>query len=189
MRTGRGIWASFDFFCAIIGKEVFFRHSKSSNFVAGSHTAAVRLIFISKFHAKKHENYHNSDASQFNLIFVNSPSAETDTRLVGYALTGSPIPIILLVVAYVYYVTVWGPKWMEKRPAFDLQGVIQIYNGIQICTNLFIGVYVSSTSTIALFANIFCCQFFSGEFAVFHYCRLHMYAMHTVMRSQTSRQT
>lgn len=67
-----------------------------------------------------------------------------DTRLVGYTLTGSPIPIIALVFVYVYYVTKWGPKWMESRPAYDLQGFIKIYNLIQIFTNLFIGVYVSS---------------------------------------------
>lgn len=32
---------------------------------------------------------------------------------------------------------------MEKRPAYDLQGYIKIYNLIQIGMNLFIGVYVS----------------------------------------------
>lgn len=61
----------------------------------------------------------------------------------NYPLTGSPIPIIALVVVYVYYVIKWGPQWMEKRPAYDLQGYIKIYNLIQIGMNLFIGVYVS----------------------------------------------
>lgn len=58
-------------------------------------------------------------------------------------MTGSPIPIVGLVIIYVYFVTEWGPNIMKSRPAYDLKNVIKIYNLIQIFVNLFIGVYVS----------------------------------------------
>lgn len=67
-----------------------------------------------------------------------------DPRVEQYPMTGSPIPIIALVACYVYFVVLWGPKYMKSRPAYDLNGFIKIYNLIQIVTNLYIGFFVSA---------------------------------------------
>lgn len=57
-----------------------------------------------------------------------------DTRLVGYTLTGSPIPIIALVFVYVYYVTKWGPKWMESTAGLRFT---RIHQNIQFNTDFY----------------------------------------------------
>lgn len=66
-----------------------------------------------------------------------------DARVEHLPFLGSPIPIIGLIAGYVYTVTVWGPNYMRPRKAYDLKGVIKIYNLIQIVTNLYIGIIVS----------------------------------------------
>lgn len=96
-----------------------------------------------------------------------------DARVEHLPFTGSPIPIIGLIVSYIYFVTVWGPKYMKPRKAYDLKGVIKIYNLIQIATNLYIGIYVSV-----------CCFWHSPTFKFFHIfrsyiiCFCHHYHLH-----------
>lgn len=80
----------------------------------------------------------------FSLPLVFSvDSTTTDSRVEHLPFLGSPIPIIVLIVSYVYSVTIWGPNFMKPRKAYDLKGVIKIYNLIQIFTNLYIGIVVS----------------------------------------------
>lgn len=67
----------------------------------------------------------------------------SDPRLESYPMTGSPFPILGLIVIYVLFVTDWGPNLMKNRPAYDLKNVIKIYNLLQIIVNLLIGLYVS----------------------------------------------
>lgn len=51
--------------------------------------------------------------------------------------------IAAIIILYVYFVTDWGQRYMKTRPAYDLSGIIKIYNIVQILINLFIGFYVS----------------------------------------------
>lgn len=71
------------------------------------------------------------------LVFTNS-----DGRVEDMPLIGSPFPILALLGAYVYFVTIAGPKFMENRKPYNLKSIIQIYNLIQIVSNLYIGVVV-----------------------------------------------
>lgn len=77
---------------------------------------------------------------------LTTASTPIDTRVEHFPFLGSPIPIVILIVAYVYSVTIWGPNLMKPRKAYDLKGVIKIYNLIQIFTNLYIGIIVSVKS-------------------------------------------
>lgn len=56
--------------------------------------------------------------------------------------------ILGIIIAYVYFVHIWGQKYMKSRPAYDLSGIIKIYNLVQIVINLFIGFYVSKVTKV-----------------------------------------
>lgn len=72
-----------------------------------------------------------------------SGAFNSDGRVENLPLIGSPFPILALLGAYVYFVTILGPKLMQNRKAYDLKSIIQIYNFFQIVSNLYIGVVVS----------------------------------------------
>lgn len=57
----------------------------------------------------------------------------------GFYLVGSPFPVAAIVIAYVYFVKVLGPKIMENRQPYDLTKVIYIYNLFQVISNIYIG--------------------------------------------------
>lgn len=76
-----------------------------------------------------------------------------DARVENFPCVGSPFPIIALLVVYVYFVTAWGPRWMENRKAYDLRGIIKIYNLFQIFANLYIGIYVSGSGICIISIN------------------------------------
>lgn len=40
----------------------------------------------------------------------------------------SPLPQTIIIAAYIYFVTSLGPRIMENRKAFDLKGVLIVYN-------------------------------------------------------------
>ncbi|KAF7279818.1 hypothetical protein GWI33_006701 [Rhynchophorus ferrugineus] len=58
-----------------------------------------------------------------------------DALVNQWPLMQSPIPMISIVVLYLYFVLSWGPRWMEKKPAFELKNAMIFYNLYQICTN------------------------------------------------------
>ncbi|XP_030755478.1 elongation of very long chain fatty acids protein-like [Sitophilus oryzae] len=59
-------------------------------------------------------------------------SSENDTLVNEWPLMQSPIPVVLIVILYLYFVLNVGPKWMEKRPAFKLKSVLIFYNLYQV---------------------------------------------------------
>lgn len=60
-----------------------------------------------------------------------------DPRTVGWLLTGSPVPIATITIAYVYFVKVCGPRWMMNRKAYDLRRMILVYNFLATLLSLF----------------------------------------------------
>lgn len=61
-----------------------------------------------------------------------------DPRMDGYPLMSNPIVTIALCLAYFRFVKVWGPRFMENRPAFELRGVLMVYNVCQIFINAYL---------------------------------------------------
>ncbi|TNN47099.1 Elongation of very long chain fatty acids protein 7 [Liparis tanakae] len=51
-----------------------------------------------------------------------------DRRTASWFLMSSPFPQTLVIVAYIYFVQSLGPRVMENRKAFDLKGVLVVYN-------------------------------------------------------------
>lgn len=48
---------------------------------------------------------------------------------------GGPWKVAFISLLYLLFVTVWGPKFMKSRPAYELRGVMIIYNGFLIGFN------------------------------------------------------
>lgn len=48
---------------------------------------------------------------------------------------GTPLPAIVISLLYLYFVRVWGPKFMLNRPALKLRKVLMVYNLFQIGFN------------------------------------------------------
>ncbi|CAG9115724.1 unnamed protein product [Plutella xylostella] len=55
-----------------------------------------------------------------------------DDELSDLPFMSSPVPILALLLAYLLFVLVIGPKLMEKRRAFELNSVLIIYNVFQV---------------------------------------------------------
>uniref|UniRef100_A0A3P8S2C0 Elongation of very long chain fatty acids protein n=1 Tax=Amphiprion percula TaxID=161767 RepID=A0A3P8S2C0_AMPPE len=51
-----------------------------------------------------------------------------DSRTEDWLLMSSPLPQTIIIAAYIYFVTSLGPRIMENRKAFDLKGVLILYN-------------------------------------------------------------
>lgn len=48
----------------------------------------------------------------------------------------SPIPTLLMVVTYLYIVTILGPRLMANRKPFQLNQVLIVYNAFQVAFSL-----------------------------------------------------
>ncbi|KAL0277861.1 UNVERIFIED_CONTAM: hypothetical protein PYX00_004992 [Menopon gallinae] len=56
----------------------------------------------------------------------------SDPRTRNWFMTGSPIPCIILLLCYNYFVQKLGPELMKDRKPFNVDRLIQIYNIIQV---------------------------------------------------------
>lgn len=50
----------------------------------------------------------------------------------------SPLPVVTILVTYLYFVLVLGPKLMEKRQAYELKRVMIAYNAYQVLFSLWL---------------------------------------------------
>ena len=58
--------------------------------------------------------------------------AKGDPRVADWPLMQSPLPIITVLAAYLYVVKVWGPRWMQSRPPFRIEGAMILYNVVMV---------------------------------------------------------
>lgn len=65
-------------------------------------------------------------------------------------MSGGPLPIIMIVSSYVYFVRVLGPKWMKRRDAMDLKWTIRIYNILMSLVNFYAFCRVSLLTNFGL---------------------------------------
>lgn len=80
----------------------------------------------------------------FTLISQTCPHASVpDSRTENWFLMSSPLPQTLIIAAYIYFVTSLGPRIMENRKAFDLKGVLIVYNFGVVALSLYMCYEVS----------------------------------------------
>ncbi|XP_031826846.1 very long chain fatty acid elongase AAEL008004 [Nomia melanderi] len=60
----------------------------------------------------------------------------SDPRVGDWPLMDSPIPTVLIVLLYLYGVTIFGPRVMANRKPFKLRGVLLAYNAFQVVFSL-----------------------------------------------------
>lgn len=71
-------------------------------------------------------------------------------------MSGGPIPIILIVSAYVYFVRRLGPKFMKLRDPYDIKWTIRLYNVAMSLVNLYTFYRVAVLTKFGL--NYFGCK-------------------------------
>lgn len=71
-------------------------------------------------------------------------------------MSGGPLPIIMIVSTYLYFVRVLGPTWMKSREPYDLKWTIRSYNILMSLVNLYSFYRVSILTKFGL--NYFGCK-------------------------------
>ncbi|KAL3062795.1 hypothetical protein OYC64_002573 [Pagothenia borchgrevinki] len=74
-----------------------------------------------------------SSAALMYSEFIKNADRRTET----WFLMSSPLPQTLIIAAYIYFVTSLGPRLMENRKAFDLKGVLIVYNFSVVALSLY----------------------------------------------------
>lgn len=77
-----------------------------------------------------------------------------DPRTNNWFLIGSPWGPLAIVVVYLYFIQVLGPRLMEGRKPFRLERIVQIYDVMQVLINA----YLFSMAVIFLKDNNFRCE-------------------------------
>lgn len=59
-----------------------------------------------------------------------------DPRTNHWPLIQNPLPVLIIVILYCYFVLSWGPKFMANRKPFKIQKLMIVYNAIQVVISL-----------------------------------------------------
>lgn len=65
-----------------------------------------------------------------------------DKRVDGWFMLDSFWPTLLLVAAYLFIVKIWGPRFMENRPPYNINTFLIYYNACQVGLSAYIFVQV-----------------------------------------------
>lgn len=63
----------------------------------------------------------------------------------SWLLMGSPVPLLIILGTYLYFVLKLGPALMAHRKPINLQGVMIAYNFYQVLFSVWLGSMVSTT--------------------------------------------
>lgn len=77
-----------------------------------------------------------------------------DPRTTDWPLVQNPLMVTGIILAWLYFVLSFGPKWMRNRPAFKLKNLLIVYNSIQIVANIAVWIYVSVGRAAHLHASM-----------------------------------
>jgi len=61
-----------------------------------------------------------------------------DKRVDGWPMLNSFWPTFILVAAYLFIVKIWGPRFMQNRPAYNITKFLIIYNAFQVILSAYI---------------------------------------------------
>jgi len=57
-------------------------------------------------------------------------------------LMGGPVPLLTILITYLYFCKSAGPRWMKARQPFDLKYALIVYNAIMVGFNIWIVIEV-----------------------------------------------
>lgn len=55
-----------------------------------------------------------------------------DARVKDWPFMSSPVPTIMITIAYLYFIKILGPQLMKDRKPYDLRTVMIIYNFMMV---------------------------------------------------------
>ena len=87
----------------------------------------------------------------------------SDPRVSDWPLMDSPIPTFLIVLLYLYSVTLLGPKIMANRKPFHLRNVLIAYNAFQVVFSVGMMYEVIIHSYFTKFMNLSISSLMSGK--------------------------
>ncbi|XP_061623827.1 elongation of very long chain fatty acids protein 7a isoform X3 [Phyllopteryx taeniolatus] len=76
-----------------------------------------------------------------------------DSRTENWLLMSSPVMQSLVIVAYIIFVMSLGPRIMENRKAFDLKGVLVVYNFSVVALSLYMCYEMAATCWLYYFSK------------------------------------
>lgn len=81
----------------------------------------------------------------YELIFIKL----ADERTTTFPLMGSPLPILILLAAYLYMVFIYLPNYMTDKKPYSLKGYLAVYNLFQVmaCCVLIYGISTAGWTT------------------------------------------
>ncbi|XP_020287680.1 elongation of very long chain fatty acids protein AAEL008004-like [Pseudomyrmex gracilis] len=88
----------------------------------------------------------------YNEVVNNIKDPTVDT----WPLMGSPSPMLCIVGIYLIFVLKAGPKMMEKRPAFQLNNILIIYNAFQVLFSIWLTFLAWEVDFTLLFSSHGC---------------------------------
>lgn len=77
----------------------------------------------------------NTSFSMNPFTFMNELREMGDPRTKDYPLVVNPAFVFPLVIAYLYFVKISGPRWMKEREPFQIMNIIRIYNCVMVVIN------------------------------------------------------
>ncbi|EFN73416.1 Elongation of very long chain fatty acids protein 7 [Camponotus floridanus] len=90
--------------------------------------------------------------SNYNEVLKNIKDPIVDT----WPLMGSPGPMLCIVGTYLIFVLKAGPKMMEKRPAFQLNTVMILYNAFQVLFSIWLSSLILNIDMKYVFSSHGC---------------------------------
>ncbi|TMW53725.1 hypothetical protein DOY81_001193 [Sarcophaga bullata] len=71
----------------------------------------------------------------YNELLAFNRYFEGDKRFKAYPLMDKPWPMIAILIIYGLTALKWGPKFMAKRKPFKVDGIMKLYNVVQVLLN------------------------------------------------------
>ncbi|CAN7998836.1 unnamed protein product [Ixodes hexagonus] len=69
------------------------------------------------------------------ITFLGEIQQMGDPRTRNYPLVVNPAFVFPLILGYLYFVKVAGPRWMKKREAFEIINIVRLYNLVMVVIN------------------------------------------------------
>lgn len=78
------------------------------------------------------KNIAKQDQGNTQYIFNLCNIINLDSRIKDYWLMDSPWPVVIILAIYLYFVLKAGPKFMKYRSPFKIDGLVMVYNVVQV---------------------------------------------------------
>ncbi|KAH9374257.1 hypothetical protein HPB48_005577 [Haemaphysalis longicornis] len=112
----------------------------------------------------------HTDAAVSNQSFADNPiyflanlQQLGDPRTRDYFLVTNPLFVFPLVVTYLYFVKVAGPRWMKDREPFRIDGLVRAYNLVMVLANARFCMLLLSSTYLPGGSYSFWCQGITGR--------------------------